>query len=50
MDSPLSINMLMMTLDNIYQNKMKEKLPDTFGASFQKMICYAENSLKSSEL
>nr|XP_045585646.1 uncharacterized protein LOC123747476 [Procambarus clarkii]XP_045588150.1 uncharacterized protein LOC123750074 [Procambarus clarkii] len=39
-----------MTLDNIYQNKMKEKLPDTFGASFQKMICYAENSLKSSEL
>ncbi|XP_069189945.1 uncharacterized protein [Procambarus clarkii] len=39
-----------MTLDNIYQKKMKEKLPDTFGASFQKMICYAENSLKSSEL
>ncbi|XP_069162579.1 uncharacterized protein [Procambarus clarkii] len=39
-----------MTLDNIYQKKMKEKLPDTFGASFQKMICYAENSFKSSEL
>nr|XP_045625849.1 uncharacterized protein LOC123775069 isoform X2 [Procambarus clarkii] len=50
MDSPLSMEVLMKELNDVYKKKVHKKLPKSFMSSVQKMTVYAENSLYAAEM